>query len=150
VQLWELAAREQVRDLAVRYHAAGDRGRVDEVVALFSPDGALVVDGVEHTGHDEIRALLSTAAGPVPERVAHFIGTVQLDVHDADHAGGECYFQVLTPAGLDHWGRYRDRYLRIDGAWRFARRSVRVDGAVPGGWAARRGYPAARSAHDAP
>jgi hypothetical protein len=30
-----------------------------------------------------------------------------------------------------HWGRYADRFVRADGAWRIAHRKVRVDGATP-------------------
>jgi hypothetical protein len=38
------------------------------------------------------------------------------------------------PHGLDHWGRYCDRYQRVDGAWRIARRTEVRDGMVDGGW----------------
>jgi len=41
----------------------------------------------------------------------------------------------LTPQGLDHWGRYHNRYAATDGGWRFTARSVRVNGMVDGGWA---------------
>ncbi len=44
---------------------------------------------------------------------------------------------MLTERGLDHWGRYVDRYLREPDRWRFARRKVTIDGSVPGGWADR-------------
>ncbi len=30
------------------------------------------------------------------------------------------YFSVLTRVGLDHWGRYRDRLVPVDGRWLFA------------------------------
>ena len=52
-------------------------------------------------------------------------------------ADGRCYFSVLTPGGLDHWGRYRDRYRAVDGRWLFEERRIRVDAMVPGGWAER-------------
>ena len=47
-----------------------------------------------------------------------------------------------TAGGLDHWGRYTDRFGCVDGRWVFTQRSVRVDGATPGGWAALRGHAA--------
>jgi hypothetical protein len=53
-------------------------------------------------------------------------------------------------AGLDHWGRYTDRFVRVDGTWLFAQRSVRVDGATPGGWAALRGQGPPAGRHDVP
>jgi hypothetical protein len=36
--------------------------------------------------------------------------------------------------GLDHWGRYLDRYVRIADQWRFAERRVFVDGQREGSW----------------
>jgi hypothetical protein len=44
----------------------------------------------------------------------------------------------VTDRGVDHWGRYRDRYVRSAGAWRFAERRVRVEGVAAGSWAAQR------------
>lgn len=47
----------------------------------------------------------------------------------ADTATGRAYFAVITPVGLDHWGRYLDRYrLGPDSRWRFAARTVITDG----------------------
>jgi hypothetical protein len=43
---------------------------------------------------------------------------------------------VLTPEGLDHWGRYLDEYAVVDGRWLFTLRREILDGLVPGGWAA--------------
>lgn len=142
MELWELSAREEIRDLVATYNLAGDRGRLDDLLALFAPDAALSIDGVDHVGHDAIRAVFTTATGPVPQRVRHFTATLGIEVASPEDATARCYFQVLTPDGLDHWGRYTDRFVRTGGRWLFAHRSVRVEGAVPGGWAATRGYPA--------
>ena len=54
-------------------------------------------------------------------------------------ARGRSYFVVLTADGLDHWGRYKDRYRCVDGRWLFQERTVTLDGAVEGGWAQRGG-----------
>jgi len=52
-------------------------------------------------------------------------------VADREHATGTCYFLVIANRGLDHWGRYRDRYRRSGlGPWRFEHRLVRRDGGV--------------------
>ena len=53
---------------------------------------------------------------------------------------GACYFLAVTEHGVDHWGRYRDRYVPDGDRWLFAHRFVRTDGTTPGGWAASRGY----------
>jgi uncharacterized protein (TIGR02246 family) len=140
MELWALVARERIRDLVAHYNLAGDRGWLDDMMQLFTPDATLSIDGDDHVGHDAIRAVFASAAGPHPELVRHHTATLQIDVASPEHATSRCYFQVLTAQGLDHWGRYADRYTCVDGAWRFAHRSVRVDGATPGGWAAIRGY----------
>jgi len=152
---WELAARESVRDLIAHYNLAGDRGWLDDMLALFTDDATLTIDGVEHVGADAIRAVFTQAKGPHPELIRHHVATVKIDVQDAEHASSRCYFQVLTMRGLDHWGRYTDRFVRRDGQWLFSQRSVRVDGATPGGWAAMRESTNAGSAeqpgrHDVP
>jgi len=141
VEVWELAAREGVRDVVAHYNLAGDRGHVEDMMSLFAPEATLTVDGVARTGHDEIRALLADAKSPHPELIRHFTATLQIEVPSPDHASARCYFQVLTVNGLDHWGRYTDVLKRVDGRWLFTSRAVRVDGATPGGWAHLRGYP---------
>ncbi|MDQ1696202.1 MAG: hypothetical protein QOJ03_1555 [Frankiaceae bacterium] len=140
MEQWELAAREHVRDLIAHYNLAGDRGWIDDMIALFAEDAVLAVDDVAHEGREAIRSVFTEATGPHPELIRHFTATLKIDVVSPDQATARCYFQVLTAQGLDHWGRYTDRFVRVDGEWRFAQRSVRIDGATPGGWAELRGY----------
>jgi hypothetical protein len=141
MELWELTAREHVRDLIAHYNLAGDRGWLDDVMRLFAADATLSIDGVDHVGHGAIRAVFEDAKGPHPELVRHHTATLRIDVPAPDQATSRCYFQVLTINGLDHWGRYADRFACVDGRWLFTHRSVRVDGATPGGWAALRHAP---------
>jgi uncharacterized protein (TIGR02246 family) len=138
VEQWELVARERIRDLVAHYNLAGDRGWIDDMLDLFAPDATMCISGVEHNGRDAIRSVFTTAKGPRPELIRHHVSTLKIDVADPDHASARSYFQVLTVRGLDHWGRYTDRFVRKDDDWRFSHRSVRVDGATPGGWAAMR------------
>ena len=135
---------EAIRDVIARYNLHGDSGRLDELLGLFTEDAILVTDQATYNGRLQIRGLFETVTGPAPERIRHFTATHVIDV-DGDRARVQCYFQVLTSSGLDHWGRYRDELTRADGRWLFTRREVRVDGMTPGGWADRR-----RSGHDAP
>ena len=151
---WELAARESVRDLIAHYNLAGDRGWLDDMLELFTGDATLTIDGTDHVGKAAIRAVFTQAKGPHPELIRHHTATLKIDVADESHASSRCYFQVLTTHGLDHWGRYTDRFVRRDDRWLFSQRSVRVDGATPGGWAALRGYASADAEqpgrHDVP
>jgi uncharacterized protein (TIGR02246 family) len=140
VEAWELAARESIRDLVARYNANGDSGRFDPMLELFAEDAVLEVPGRRLEGRAAIRAFLAgVAAGeggrPRVRVLRHFTATLQIDLEDEGAARGRCYYQVLTEKGLDHWGRYVDRYRREGGRWLFAERCVSVDGTVPGSWA---------------
>jgi hypothetical protein len=135
---WELAAREAIRDLVARYNANGDSGRFGHVLALFAPDAVMDIgEDTTYTGHAEIRTIFTgvrdnvTGAGPSPTYVRHLTSTHQIDLIDRSNANGRCYFTVLTTVGLDHWGRYIDRYAVVDGDWRFAHRRVVTDGYSP-------------------
>jgi hypothetical protein len=134
---WELTAREQIRDLVVRYNANGDTGRFAQVIELFAPDAVMDTDdGRLLTGHDEILTVFTGARdqadyGDRPVYLRHMTATHQIDVVDETHARGRCYYQVLTDIGLDHWGRYIDNYKPVEGRWRFARRRVTLDGRNP-------------------
>lgn len=141
MELWELEAREHIRDLVVRYNANGDSGRFDEVMGLFAPDASMEVDGNRHDGLEAIRSVFTTARddlteGAVPSYLRHFTATLQIDLTSPTTARSRCYFEVLMAHGLDHWGRYLDEFGTVDGHWRFTRRQVLIDGRTPGGWAA--------------
>jgi hypothetical protein len=137
---WELSAREAIRDLVARYNANGDAGRFDPMLELFASDAVLEVPDRRLEGRAAIRSFFESVArgedGREPARLLrHFTATLQIDLESETEARGRCYYQVLTEAGLDHWGRYVDRYARRDGRWVFTHRKVTVDGAVAGGWA---------------
>ncbi len=138
---WELHAREQIRDLVARYNANGDSGRLDDVIELFARNATLEIDSVRFCGSVEIRSMFERAAEQTRSEpggyIRHFTATHQIDLVDANSARGRAYFQVLTPAGLDHWGRYLDEYSQSAGKWLFRARTVRVDGRVAGGWSER-------------
>jgi hypothetical protein len=130
----ELVAREAIRDLVAAYAHGADRGRFDEVAALFASDGVLELpDGRRFVGPAAIRGFLadtgkSLATPGAPPGLRHHVSSHRIVVERNDSAVGYAYFLVVSPRGPDHWGRYADRYVRTDGTWRFASRRVRVDG----------------------
>jgi hypothetical protein len=101
------------------------------------PDGLFEgIDAIESQFHGAATDL-SHLAGPDGRiYMRHFTSTHQIDLVDEAHARGRCYYQVLLPKGLDHWGRYIDEYGVVDGRWVFTRRNVTIDGHFPGGMAA--------------
>lgn len=138
----ELIAREGIRDLLGRYTWAGDTGRTAEVADCFTVDGVLdlgdhggVLEGREAITA-ELDAVVARAASAAqePGPVNHHVSSIFITMADPTTATVRSYFAVHTDAGLDHWGRYRDDVVmdRIDGHWRFARRTVRVTGFAPG------------------
>ena len=144
----ELLARESIRDLVARYNACGDSGRFDEMIVLFAEDAVVELRGETLEGRAAIRGMFERVAsrtGKKPKAPAappraskfirHFTSTHQIDVEGPDRARGRAYYAVLTDAGLDHWGRYVDDYVRDGERWLFERRRISVDATVPGGWA---------------
>src|ERR1700691_6211566 len=94
VEVWELMARESIRDLVARYNANGDAGRFGQVLELFAPDASMeLVDGAgtvqRYQGHDAIATIFTgtkdrwdAAAGTAPGRthhVRHFVATHRID-----------------------------------------------------------------------
>jgi ketosteroid isomerase-like protein len=144
MEIWELMAREQIRDLIASYAHCADSGRFDELVALFAEDGVLETpDRPAHCGREAIRAFLGgtqahLAGATSVGWIRHHVSNVRLVVTSPDDATGAAYFFVVTERGPDHWGRYRDRYVRRGAHWQFAHRRVRLDGAAAGSWAAQR------------
>jgi 3-phenylpropionate/cinnamic acid dioxygenase small subunit len=148
----DLLAREGIRDLVSRYNSYGDTGKFDRLWDLFASDAVMEIgpargERTTYTGLDDVKRIFvgaqdRVAAQPesdAPMYLRHFTATHQIDLVDADHATGRCYFAVIIgggdrQGGLDHWGRYIDEYVRIDGAWRFQRRRVFVDGRVETSW----------------
>jgi hypothetical protein len=146
MELWELEARESIRDIVTRYNSNGDSGRIEQVLDLFAPDARMetpIQRGAESRvfrGREEIATIfsgtrdrwaVSAEQRATPAFVRHCVFTHQIDVIDRTHARGRCYFQVLMAHGLDHWGRYVDEYEERDGRWLFTYRKVTTDGHIP-------------------
>jgi ketosteroid isomerase-like protein len=144
VELWELSAREAVRHTIASYTYAADNGRFEDVAQLFVVDGVLEVQGIGGAvaeGRAEILRFFGGVGGDVastapPGRMQHHVASVRVDVTSRTEASATSYFTVMTGAGVDHWGRYKDRLApHTDGRWLFVHRLVRTDGRTPGGWA---------------
>jgi hypothetical protein len=135
MDVWELTARECIRDTVARYNHAGDTGRYEVMVECFTAEGRLaIVGGETYDGRDELRAFFSGVGGTAPgfTQLRHCVTNLLIDVVEREHANASSYFQVITDIGLDHWGRYRDRFVVAGARWLLAERSVKTDGYAPG------------------
>ena len=144
MDLWELSAREAIRETVASYAHHADSGRFTELATLFAIDGVLEVSGeAPLQSRDAIREYLDAVgaqlkgATTVP-LIRHHVSNLTIEVVSPTEARGACYFLAVTEHGVDHWGRYRDRYVPVGDQWLFAHRYVKTDGTTRGGWAAGR------------
>jgi len=133
VELWELAAREQVRHTISSYNFGGDRGRLDELAAAFTEDGVLQIEDEVSAGREAIVARLSRVVGMDrrPPYLHHQVTNVHFRSVTPEEIETSSYFLVVSDVGADHWGRYRDRFAPVDDRWLIAHRTVTTDGYAP-------------------
>jgi uncharacterized protein (TIGR02246 family) len=132
----ELLIREGVRDTIARYNTSGDQGDVPGLADCFTPDGTMAIKGRDpYVGRDAIVDGLTQTFRRDPDDARPALGYLHHSVttlHFVDVTAAEvrttAYFSVLTRVGLDHWGRYRDRLVPVDGRWLFALREIVTDG----------------------
>ncbi|HVV12655.1 nuclear transport factor 2 family protein [Amycolatopsis sp.] len=141
MEMWELVAREEVRNTIAGYNHAGDRGRLADLAATFTEDGVLHLEGREPAEGRE--AIVRFLSGVVAEGsrtddrgerkiVRHFVANVAFEHTSPTEIRTAAYFVVFNAHGPDHWGRYRDRHVPGDGRWLIAHRYVRVDAIAEG------------------
>jgi len=137
VEMWELVAREQIRDTLARYNWSGDAGRLDGLAGTFCTDGVLEIRGLEPLrGRTEIVSFLSGVNGSVAGNVdvkpvvRHNVANVLFTGLTPDQAQVSSYFTVVTQIGLDHFGRYRDTLVPDGDSWLIKHRKVSTDWAA--------------------
>jgi SnoaL-like protein len=137
MEMWELVAREQIRDTLARYNWSGDAGRIDGLAETFCVDGVLEIRGVEPLrGRSQIAAFLGGVTGNIADNVdvkpvvRHNVTNVLFTVLTPEEAHVSSYFSVVTPIGLDHFGRYRDTLVPDGGTWLIKHRKVSTDWAA--------------------
>jgi hypothetical protein len=142
VELWELIARESIRDLVARYNANGDSGRFEQMLKVFADDAVMELvsfDGTvqRYEGAGQVATIFTNTKATLAQAVKgasgshhlrHFTATHQIDLVDETHARGRCYFVVIMGHGIDHWGRYIDEYGVREGRWVIVGRRVITDG----------------------
>ncbi len=135
MEIWELSIRESVRQTLADYTAGTDRNRLEDIAACFAPDGVLKISGGEPmVGPAAIVAGLAAqvnrfAEGPVSlTHVRHHVSSVRFGAVTRDRVEVSSYFLAVTNIGVDHWGRYRDMLVPVDGRWLFTSREASAEG----------------------
>jgi hypothetical protein len=143
VELWELIARERIRDTLAHYNWSGDAGREADLAEAFTEDGVLQMRGSEaYRGRRAIRDFIGGLAArdaavlpggpPVRRLVRHLLTNTRFTALTPQEATAASYFTVVTEIGLDHSGRYRDTLVPVGDRWLIASRLVSTDWVAPG------------------
>ena len=118
---------EGIRATIAAYTHALDDGRVDDVVATYSPDGVFDMPEVgTFEGHDALRAAYEGWRPRKPQR--HLVVNTHVTDWD-DHEATALSDVVFILEGSTGWAvqlvaRYRDVLHQTDGRWLFHRRAV--------------------------
>jgi hypothetical protein len=141
MELWELIARERIRDTLALYTWSGDGLRLDDLASAFCEDGELEVRGqASIRGRGAITAFMggvasdadagaaASAGGHEVRRIVrHNLANVRFLEVTPEQARVDSYFTVLTEIGLDHHGRYRDTLVPVGDRWLLRHRFVSTD-----------------------
>jgi hypothetical protein len=139
MDMWELVARERIRDTFARYNWSGDALRIDDLTQCFCVDGELEVRGVTAArGRAAIAEFLggvtdqgARLAGDVKRIVRHNVTNIRFTDVTPERASVSAYFTVVTEIGLDHYGRYRDVFVPVGDEWLIRHRFVSTDWRAP-------------------
>ncbi len=144
---WEIDAHLQIRNLVAGYAQCADSGRFEALVAMFTDDAVLDVPGLAtHHGRAAIAAMFERAkehlsgadpAAGASAAIRHHVSSHHIEIESPQRARSSCYYSAHMVGGVDHWGRYRDTFVALDGRWLFSHRRILRDGAIPGGWGSR-------------
>lgn len=137
----DLLAREAIRHVMTKYTTSGDRLRVDDFVACFTPDAVIESEHVpadrafRYEGHAAIRAwqerwLSGDGATHGATFVRHHLSTSHIDLNGSE-ARGRTYWVAWTDIGADHAGYYLDRFAKVGSEWLITHRRVRMDWEAP-------------------
>ncbi|MDQ1508830.1 MAG: hypothetical protein QOG50_674, partial [Actinomycetota bacterium] len=107
MELWELSAREAIRETVAAYAHCADSGRFADFANLFAVDGVLEVRGeAPLDGRHAIRAYLEAVATQLSDTttapiIRHHVSNLTIDVASPTDARGACYFLAVTEHGVD-------------------------------------------------
>ena len=119
--------RLEILELAARYNHAFDSMDAEGWANVFTPDAVFdVIGALQVSGHD---ALVEFGRAQQTGVTRHFVSNAVIQ-GDADTATMQLYVELKTlgeQPSTTLLGRYEDELRRIDGAWRFARRTLTTD-----------------------
>ncbi len=143
-QTQALIDRMLIRELQDRYAIVHDFGSPEEYASVFSPDG--VIAAANGTPLVQGRAALIAYAernrerwsdepgpdGRISSFMRHLISNAEIEITGPDTATGMSYVTTLVQRGdigpaILSVGRYEDRYVKQNGQWAIAHRTIHMD-----------------------
>jgi hypothetical protein len=130
----ELADREVIRDLSVRYCDCLYRNDLDNLVDLFTEDASFIVRDLENEivirGRANLKKMYKKLVAETRPRP--FIHTHVVELRDPNNATGRCYVELrIAKIDMERVGSgcYEDEYVKIGEQWKIACRRL-VEGAM--------------------
>lgn len=125
----ENLARMAIRHTQSVYNNCGDRGRIEEMIAVFTPEAVLSWDGQTFAGVEAIHGFLSAVAkGDTPADMIgarHNLTTSRIEFESDTVALGWTYYFVSRRGTTIEDGMYIDRFEKRGERWLIADRRVK-------------------------
>lgn len=128
----DLVEIEAIKRLKYRYARLLDTKDFDGLSELFVEAATASYSGgqLSYDGRDAIIGFLRTALGSKTMLTSHLVGQPEIELIGPDRAEGRWALQdlvILTEQSLEIRGTafYEDRYVKQDGAWKFAHTGYR-------------------------
>jgi hypothetical protein len=125
----ELADREAIRNLPLRYCDCLSQNDLEGLVSLFTEDGSFVAQNFENEvatrGRGELKKMYENLVSDVHPRP--YTHTHLVELRSEDSATGRCYVEMRSAKVNMEWlgsGYYEDDYTKIRGEWKFASRRL--------------------------
>jgi len=135
-ELERLADRVRIRELNARYNRCFDDGDVTGFAATFTEDGAMEVAGgfavagrqgledmCRHTPYGVVHVTVDAIVEVDGDRATQDVTVLVLQRPEPGSVGGQL-------SSLQRTGRYHDELVRTSEGWRFARRTITLDGGI--------------------
>ena len=132
-RLRRLIDRGEIAELLNRYCIALDRMELGELASLFTEDCSVAYGPDDSLRSEGSAALVRSLARMWRwTRTSHHLSNVVVDFDDEDTASAVSYVIAWheRPDGTTAtvFGQYRDTVVRVDGAWRIAKRRMFMNG----------------------
>ncbi len=132
----ELADREAIRDLPIRYCDCICRDDLEGLINLFTEDASFIVKNPENEvvtrGRGELKKMYEKLIGATQPRP--YIHTHVIELRSETSATGRCYVELRSAKIEMEWlgsGCYEDAYTKVAGEWKFASRRLVEMGMAP-------------------